>query len=286
MAEVHVSLPESEPPDVLGLLVPLPPDTSHQTFRSIHFSRGWRTTEVKACDGSQRALYAHQVPAAGEFRYSVALVEQAAHLDQFAPQLNRFTTAPPALMQLVEDVISGTHDTAEVVRRVVDLTARRFRYGPRSPNETPTLCCDVMVGNCIDINTFFVAALRVANVPCAYHAGYWFQHGQSIADGMHCWVTTLEDGQLRSWDIAHHLQRGIAAVEPGLNPVAGVRVTMSCGRGLRFVVGDLEVELSHLAQPRWVHRSGATSRALVRAELQHKNAQNSLSPQLEERSQS
>ena len=285
MAKVHVSLLESEPPDVLGLLVPLPPDTSHQTFRSIRFSRGWRTTEVKACDGSQRALYAHQVPAAGELRYSVALVEQAAPLDQFTPQLNRFTTAPPALMQLVEDVVSGADDPAEVVRRVVDLTARRFRYGPRSPNETPTLCCDVMVGNCIDINTFFVAALRAANVPCAYHAGYWFHHGQPVADGMHCWVTTLEDGQLRSWDIAHHLKRGIVAVEPGLNPVAGVRVTMTCGRGLRFVVRGLELELSHLAQPQWVHKSGATSLALVRAELQHNNAQNSLSPQLEERSQ-
>ena len=284
MFKVHVSLLEARPPEVRGLLVPLPPGTSHQAFRSLRFSRGWLTTEVQACDGSQRALYAHQIPAAGEFTYAVALVEQAASLDQFTPQRNRFTAAPAALVQLVQDVVAGARDTAEVVRRVVDLTARRFRYGPRSPSETPTLCCDVMVGNCIDINTFFVAALRAANVPCAYYAGYWFQHGEPIADGMHCWVTTLEDGQLRSWDIAHHLKRGIVAVEPGQNPVAGVRVAMSSGRGLRFVVGGLEVELSHLAQPQWVHTSGATSLALVRAELRTNAADHSVSPQLEERS--
>ena len=284
MSSVHVSLLEPRPPDALGLLVPLPPDTSHQTFRSLRLSRGWLATEVRACDGSQRALYAHQVPAEGEFKYAIALVEQAAHLEQFTPQLNRFTAAPSALVQLVQGAVSGVPDTTEVVRRVVDLTARRFRYGPRSPNETPTLCCDVMVGNCIDINTFFVAALRAAGVPCAYYAGYWFQHGQPVADGMHCWVTTIEDGQHRSWDIAHHLKRGIVAVEPGLNPVAGVRVAMSWGRGLRFIVAGRELELSHLAQPQWVHESGATSLALVRAELRSILADHSVSPQLEERS--
>ena len=86
-------------------------------------------------------------------------------------------------------------------------TAERFTYGhPETRfndglNEVPALGCGLTEGSCVDINTYFIAALRAAGIEAGYVTGVFFpaEKGDHCDDG-HCWVVTRIDGETREWE--------------------------------------------------------------------------------------
>ncbi|MFQ5783785.1 MAG: transglutaminase family protein [Alphaproteobacteria bacterium] len=269
MTRIRVILNDPGPfGEALGLLAPIPPDTPHQRRVRIALSSGCEYTRITAANAPQSALWITAVADAAAdaiFHFTPGAAEP---VDTMFERLdNRFTRPPPALGAVIGALVEAARNDREKVRRIVDFTVERYRYGAGNPaGDEPALYCGVATGNCIDINTFLLSAFYAAGIPAAYCAGYFFEADRPpVADGMHCWITTLADGVVEDWDIAHHLKRGMRPVLPGLNPIPGSRYAMSVGRGLRFAIADTVVEIGHLAQPLWILSGGKTRIADITA---------------------
>lgn len=222
--------------------------------------------------GRQGAFYLpnKSLPSGFALPYSVQLGDYALHKEHFTLGDNRYVT-------LTEDVITCAElfladhpraDATAVIRLVVDFLAQRFSY-LHHPDELNRgeLSCTLLEGDCLDINTAMMKLLRLKDIASAYYIGLFFEAPQHQAiDDWHCWVST-NAGQLQDWDIAHHLKRGLAPVAPALNPVAGIRVALSIGRGLLFQHQQSTFELSHFGAPMWCFPSGKTQQARFSAAL-------------------
>lgn len=165
----------------------------------------------------------------------------------FTPVPSRYTRAARSLL----DEVSGLGTTA---RDIACAVARRFDYGHPDrrfydghDDALPALGCDRAAGSCVDINLYFMAALRAAGIATGYVAGAFFpaEKGDWCSD-MHCWVITRTADGIQEWDIAHHLKSGTRDIGPGLNPKPGFRAALSHGVALRTPAGG-EVKL--LSQP-------------------------------------
>ena len=158
----------------------------------------------------------------------------------FQPRPSRYTRASGALLAEVAEVAPHL-PPAERTRAIACATAERFTYGhPEARfgdgfDAVPALGCGLTEGSCVDINTYFIAALRGAGIEAGYVTGYFFpaEKGDWCTDG-HCWVVTRIDGQTQEWDIAHHLKMGSRDIHPGLNPKPGYRAAMGHSMGLSF----------------------------------------------------
>ena len=146
---------------------------------------------------------------------------------------SRYTRAAESLLSEV----SGIGDTPLEIARAV---AERFDYGHPErrfydghDNDLPALGCDRATGSCVDINLYFLVALRAARITAGYVVGAFFpaEKGDWCSD-MHCWVVTRSDNGLQEWDIAHHLKMGRRDINPGLNPKPGFRTALSHGVAL------------------------------------------------------
>lgn len=153
---------------------------------------------------------------------------------------SRHSRAASALIE--ESVAIAPHlDGVERATAIACATAERFTYGHPMERFTdgqeavPALGCDVAVGSCVDINTYFLAALRATGFEAAYVTGYFFptEKRGTCEDG-HCWVLTRIDGAVQAWDIAHHLKLGTRDIRPALNPKPGFRAACGYGMGLSF----------------------------------------------------
>jgi len=120
-------------------------------------------------------------------------------------------------------------------------TAERFTYGhPEARfndglDAVPALGCGIVEGSCVDINTYFIAALRAAGIEAGYVTGVFFPEEKGgVAEDGHCWVVSRIDGICQEWDIAHHLKLGTRAISPGLNPKRGFRAALFHSMGLDF----------------------------------------------------
>jgi transglutaminase-like putative cysteine protease len=254
-----------------GLLIPTPIESPEQKF--VRFV-GLPTAGLRVLRASLSDQQAYYMP--GPFpetiEYGMEFETGSGHppADFFERFDNRYTTASKELQDAVRSLAEGFEGIDEKVAAVVEFVASKFRYGSRNMSlEEPQLVCDVVRGNCIDINTMLMASLYAIDVECAYVAGYYFEAGtEPTTTGMHCWVATNSDGGLRYWDIAHYLKRDLRSVEPGLNPVDGARYAVSRGRGLRFEIDDeVTIETSHLIQPRWIIEDGKSVISSVTASL-------------------
>jgi hypothetical protein len=165
----------------------------------------------------------------------------------FVPVPSRYTRAAEGLLAEV----AGLGSTA---REIACAVAGRFDYG--HPDQRfydghdealPALGCDRATGSCVDINLYFMAALRAAGITTGYVAGAFFpaEKGDWCSD-MHCWVITRTADGLQEWDIAHHLKMGRRDIGPGLNPKPGFRAALSYGIALRTPDGG---EIKLLTQP-------------------------------------
>ncbi|REC56344.1 transglutaminase domain-containing protein [Rhodosalinus sediminis] len=172
----------------------------------------------------------------------------------FTPHPSRFTRYADDLVAEVDD-IAGDRAGLERARAVANHVAARFTYGHPEARfndgfeVVPALGCGLVEGSCVDINTYFIAALRAAGIEAGYVTGFFFpeEKGGTCEDG-HCWVVTRIDGASAEWDIAHHLKLGRRDIHPGLNPKPGRRLACFHSMGLAFP--DLGIsEMTALIEP-------------------------------------
>jgi len=164
---------------------------------------------------------------------------------------NPLSTASPQLADFARAIAKPC--AAETVRSIADHVATTFHYGPGSGRFTDgrdsvPLVCSKTRGTCIDIHTYFCAALRASGIEAAYVAGIFIGEGSDEATDMHCWVAVRCGDLVEEWDLSHALMTGRSPA-PGLTEIAGRRVSLSAGRGLRFAIDGEAFDLSHLALP-------------------------------------
>lgn len=172
----------------------------------------------------------------------------------FRPHPSRHTRAAEALVAEAQGA-AGDGTGPERARRLACWAAEQFTYGHPEERFTdgldhvPLLGCGMVAGSCVDINTYFLAALRAAGIEAGYVAGFFFpaEKGDWCEDA-HCWVVTRHDGAVLEWDIAHHLKMGTRDIHPALNPKPGFRAALFHSMGLDFP--DLAIaDLKLLGQP-------------------------------------
>lgn len=202
---------------------------------------GARATRRREPNTGQEVLAL--VPEAPEvtlrYRYSEGEATYPDALWRAAPG-SRWTRAAEALVQEAR-AVAGDGPPAERATRLARDTAEKFTYGHPATrfydgcDEIPPLACGLTEGSCVDINTYFLAALRAAGIEAGYVVGYFFPAEKGDhCEGMHCWVATRAGDEILHWDIAHHLKMGTRDVRPALNPKPGVRYPVGHGMGLDF----------------------------------------------------
>jgi len=158
----------------------------------------------------------------------------------FTPHPSRFTRTADALRAEVAGIAADQTGLARAVA-IACATAERFTYGHPAArfndghDAIPALGCGLTEGSCVDINTYFLAALRAVGIEAGYVTGFFFpQEKQGRCEDGHCWVLTRIDGAVQTWDIAHHLKMGTRDIRPAPNPKPGFRAACFYGMVLDF----------------------------------------------------
>jgi len=240
------------------LLAPVGMATPHDTVTGFHVERGrvaavLPEAELGLCaalieaEGGGLSLRYQAVRSAAGCRYPEAA---------FAGRANRFTQAATDLVEASRAVAARAGGGNAGIAALVAEAECRFAYAhpERRFNDghdaVPYLSCGATPGSCVDINTYLVASLRAAGYEAAYLYGYFFPAERGgITNDMHCWVATRHGGEIREWDIAHHMKAGLGPTHPGLNPRPGSRIALGHSMGHRYRASDVPALLKLLAEP-------------------------------------
>ncbi len=185
---------------------------------------------------------------------------------------SRYTRSAEALAVEARGIAKAAGGGNAGLAALVAHVRATFQYGHpeerfyEGTDEIPQLC-SLTEGSCVDINAYFIAAARAAGYEAGYIAGCFVpEEKRTHCEDMHCWVVTRVNGQIREWDIAHHLKMGAPGVLPGLNPKPGVRVPLSHSMG--WTIPALGVkDLKLLGEPMWLDASGVWHDAVPRITL-------------------
>ena len=158
----------------------------------------------------------------------------------FQPRQSKYTRYADDLVSEIHSVVGDLTGYA-LLKRIAVHVAERFSYGhPETPfnhstDIIPAIGCGMVEGSCVDINTYFLAALRSVGIEAGYITGFFFpEEKKNRCDDGHCWVVTRLDGEVLEWDIAHHLKMGTRDIDAGLNPKPGKRFGCFHSMGLDF----------------------------------------------------
>lgn len=256
--------------DAVALIAPLGIDTEFQTFQAFEAPVGWQSTIVAETRTGQRS--AVMVPAD---RTTVPVIRQrfaetggGLPTAAFVPEGTPLARAAAELAGDARALADGAGGGLPGIAAIVTDTSARFDYSnaadrPRwyaGLDAVPQVAC--MAGNCIDINTYLVAALRAAAYRTTYLTCYFFDDDPNgIESGMHCWVRTEHDGVTQDWDIAHFKKKGRGDVGPILNPAPGKRFALAYGRDHTYRWRDLEIFVPTPSTPMWVTAAGQVAAA-------------------------
>ena len=268
--QLQIEIDEINPPTgVVGLLVPVPPTTPHQTLRKVVLDPSWEAASVISSAGVQAAIYAIFPKESHQSTITFELTD-AGRIDH-----EHFTKAEHTTRHFSDDVYALANEVGvdqctcdtERLEKIVETLASKFQYQSGFSNNAP-LTCDILTGNCLSINEAFLKLAKVANIPSAYYIGYFFESDQTLkSKDWHCWVSTLTTQGFDSWDIAHHLKRGMHDVQSGLNPVPGTRFATCVGRNLVFQLPVGQVTVPHLCEPRWIFEDGGSKPCEIKITL-------------------
>lgn len=253
--------------DAKGVLIPIPPTTAHQSLTRMDLGQLGGVL-LKANNARQWAWWIEDASLVldKDICFYTCLEDRPIDMSDFTQPLNKYTQAHDMVKTLLASDLRPSDSSETYLQAMVDLLETKFQYHHGySGDELPPLSCDIVTGNCLDINTVFMQMLALADIPAAYYIGYFFEEDKPFSvDDWHCWVSTVQEGKQSDWDIAHHLKRRLSPVKECLNPVPGVRFAMSCGRGLQFLTPDNQLlEIGHLGLPRAILASGKTKECLV-----------------------
>lgn len=210
--------------------------------------------ETRESETGQTAIMAEPSGSETVFRYSFERRPRPYPDQMFRPTNSRYVRTADALLEETRDLARGASGL-EAARRIACEVAERFTYGhPETRfndglDHVPALGCGLTEGSCVDINTYFLAALRANGIEAGYVTGYFFpaEKGDWCED-MHCWVVTRIGRETQEWDIAHHLKLGTRDIRPARNPKPGFRLAMAHSMGLSFP--DLGIQdLKLIAEP-------------------------------------
>lgn len=270
MERFQLTVDESAPVGAIGLLLPVPPETHFQQLLSARLLNAG--DEVTLAHDAQHGQAAFVVKTPGAALINKPRVEYQIALREGAANPRHYRLAGGASLAIGEDVLGcderifagmshiSQHDR---LRIVVDYLAEHFDYIHHEDElNRAVLSCSHLRGDCLDINTALMKLLGLHDVESAYYIGCYFERGGAPSvDDWHCWVSTRIDG-IQDWDIAHHIKRRLGSVEPALNPVAGTRFALSCGRDLAFEHGGQCWTISHLGAPIWLLADGSHRQAV------------------------
>jgi hypothetical protein len=253
--------------DAVALIAPLGIDTEFQKSVSLAAPAGWTTTIVAEPRTGQRAavLEPPSQSAKGTLVHCFDRSEGQLAANAYIPERTPLTIAAAGLATEARDIAARAGGGLEGIAAIVENTSQRFDYGyvPAAQrwyfgqDAIPAVAC--MAGDCVDINTYLVAALRAADYETAYLTCYFFDDDPNgIASGMHCWVRTRHSGVIQDWDIAHFKKVGRSDVSPMLNPVAGQRFALAYGRDHIYPWRGTDIRLSTPSRPMWVLGDGST----------------------------
>ena len=215
---------------------------------------GAAAREIRESETGQIAIAAEQSGTETVFRYSFDRHPFPYSDEMFRPTNSRYVRAADTLIEETRDMAQGASGL-EAARRIACEVAERFTYGhPETRfndglDHVPALGCGLTEGSCVDINTYFIAALRANGIEAGYVTGFFFpaEKGDWCED-MHCWVVTRIGRETQDWDIAHHLKLGTRDILPARNPKPGFRLAMAHSMGLSLP--DLGIrDLKLLAEP-------------------------------------
>ncbi|MAU51066.1 MAG: hypothetical protein CMN17_01560 [Roseovarius sp.] len=182
----------------------------------------------------------------------------------FAPRTTPYTVAAEDLAQASREIARAAGGGMAGIAALVAEAEARFAYAHPEirfndgTDEVPYLSCGLTPGSCVDINTYLVASLRAAGYEAGYVYGHFFPAEKGgVTDDMHCWVITRHAGEIRHWDIAHHMKAGLGPTRPALNPRPGWRVALGHSMGHVYGAGDGAVRLKILAEPMALLDGGA-----------------------------
>lgn len=251
--------------NAVALIAPLGIDTEFQRFRAFEAPAGWLATIVAEERTGQLAaiLVPSDRNAFARIRHTFADSPSRLDQDAYVPEDTPLARAAAELASDACRIAAEAGCGRAGIRAIVADTSARFDYGEVPPEQrwyhgqdaVPQVAC--ASGNCIDINTYLVAALRAAGYPTAYLTCYFFDDDPSgIDSGMHCWVRTSADGVVEDWDIAHFKKVGRSDVAAALNPVPGRRFALAYGRDHHYRWGGLDIRVATPSRPMWVLEDG------------------------------
>lgn len=251
--------------DAVALIAPLGIDTEFQSFEALEAPKGWDATILTEPRSGQRAvLLRPPTPTARALlRHSFSPRGSALPADAYLPEGTAITTAAAELATEARRIAALAGGGLAGIAAIVADTSARFDYGQvpiaerwyYGKDAVPIVAC--VAGNCIDINTYLVAALRAAEYETTYLSCYFFDDDPNgIDSGMHCWVRTRHDGVTQDWDIAHLKKAGRDDISATMNPIPGRRFALGFGRDHVYRWRGVDIRLSTPSQPMWVRKCG------------------------------
>lgn len=239
-------------------IAPVAPDTPDQRVLETVFEGAAPVAMLRAGNSGQSA-WVFRLAAGDRPRICYRFAEGGGGWPDWAfrPAGTRFDVASPALV----DELAGIAKGADAVAGVMQFVADRFSYGKRARHlgddleAMPGLGCDIHTGTCVDMHTVGVAALRAIGVEAVYVIGGFVYDGLAEYPTGHCWLNLRAAGAAHHYDISHHVEYGLGAVTPALNPKPGRRFALGLGRGLVFAGPQGEVEIPSLSG--WYGLDGA-----------------------------
>jgi Transglutaminase-like superfamily len=250
-----------------ALIVPLGIDTEFQRFQALEAPKGWDATVLAEPRSGQRAalLQPPTATARAQLIHRFSSKGSALSEDAYLPERTAVTTAAADLASEARNIAAVAGGGLAGIAAIVADTSARFDYGQvpiaerwyYGKDAVPIVAC--VAGNCIDINTYLVAALRAAGFETTYLSCYFFDDNpDGIDSGMHCWVRTRHGGVTQDWDIAHFKKAGRSDVSAMMNPIPGQRFALAFGRDHAYRWRGVDIRLSTPSQPMWVRADGTS----------------------------
>ncbi|MBX2856097.1 MAG: transglutaminase domain-containing protein [Rhodobacteraceae bacterium] len=251
--------------DAAALIAPLGVETEFQRLASFEAPKGWDVAIVaEERTGQLAAVMAPPTPdAKPRLQHTFSTGPGALPAQAFTPEGTPLASAASELAQDAREIAERAGGGLDGIAAVVADTSERFDYGAvpyeerwyHGADAVPQVACGV--GNCIDINTYLIAALRASGYQTTYLTCYFFDDNpDGIASGMHCWVRTQCEGVTQDWDIAHFKKLGRSDVSATLNPAPGQRFALAYGRDHCYVWRGKSIELPTPSVPMWVREDG------------------------------
>lgn len=251
--------------DAVALLAPLGIDTEFQRFAGFDAPPAWDVTiSAEPRSGQRAAIMVPPGPNAPAITRQHFTSDGTALTDlAFLPEGTPLSIAASDMASDARAIAAGAGGGLAGIAAIVEDTSRRFEYGEVPYEEryycnqdaVPAVAC--ASGNCIDINTYLVAALRAGGYETAYLTCYYFDDAPGgIPSGMHCWVRTRHEGCVQDWDIAHFKKVGRTDIGPALNPVPGRRFALAYGRDHAYPWRGRQIHVPTPSRPVWLRADG------------------------------